>query len=61
MRHWPKEKKKKNSITERGDMSEVRDSYGKFHVTFIGYLLNISFRSLNTLNVLTHLILKIAL
>lgn len=59
MRQCPKEEE--NSITGRGDMSEVRGSYGKFHVTFIGYLLYVSFKSLNILNMLTHLILKIAL
>lgn len=58
MRQWPKEE---NIITERENMSEVMGSYGKFHVTFIGYLLNVSFRSLNTLNVFIHLILKVAL
>lgn len=33
-----------DSITG-GNMSEMRGSYGKFEVTFIGYLLYVSFRS----------------
>lgn len=33
-----------DSITG-GNMSEMRDSYGKFEVTFIGYLLYVNFRS----------------